>query len=132
MRMERQLIRLVTGILSLFVFVFGCAGPVYQARYDYLPPESAEGRSCTQECMTKKTQCEQVVNKEFDQQKLNLQRGYQECLLSQASARSPILCYDPSKSIQPDYSNCLANHNACFQNCGGRVEERNVCVTKCK
>jgi len=41
MRMERQLIRLATGILWLFVFVFGCAGPVYQARYDYLPPESS-------------------------------------------------------------------------------------------
>jgi len=132
MRMERQLIRLAIGILSLLVFAFGCAGPIYQVRYDYLPPESPEGRECTQECVTKKTQCEQMVNKAFEQEKLNLQRGYQQCLLSQTSTRTPILCYDASKSIQPDYSICLANHNGCFQSCGGRVEERNVCVKNCK
>lgn len=134
MRMQVQMIRLSMGILFSLGLALGCApSPVYQVKYDYLAPESAEGKECTQQCESTKLQCEQGVNKEFEQDRLKLQQGYQQCLLSQSGgARAPILCHDPSQSIKPDYSNCLASYNRCFERCGGRVEEKNVCVRNCR
>jgi len=129
MRLQVQMIRLFIGILFSLVLALKCApSPVYQTKYDYLPPESAEGKTCTQQCETTKTQCEQAMNKEFELERGNAQKAYQECLLSQSNTRSPILCYDRSQSIQPNYSNCLAAYKGCFERCGGRIEERNVCV----
>jgi hypothetical protein len=133
MRTQVQMIRLFMGILFSLGLALGCApSPVYQVKYDYLAPDSAEGKGCIQQCESTKLQCEQGVNKEFGQERLKLQQGYQECLLSQLNARSPILCNDPSQSIKPDYSNCLATYNRCFERCGGRVEEKNVCVRNCR
>jgi len=135
MRIQVLMIRLSTGILFSLGLALGCApSPVYQVKYDYLAPESAEGRECTQQCEGPKLQCEQTVNRQFEQERLKLQQGYQQCLLSQSggAARVPILCYDPSQSIKPDYSNCLATYKGCFEHCGGRVEERNVCVRNCR
>ena len=129
-----QIIRLAVGVFSFIVLILACAPtPVYQIKYDYLPPESAEGKGCTQQCENTRIQCEQAVNKEIEQERLKAQQAYQQCLLSQSGgARVPILCNDPSQSIKPDYSNCLASHNRCFQGCGGRVEEKNVCIKNCR
>jgi hypothetical protein len=127
-----KMIGLAIGILFFLVAAVGC-GPVYQIKYDYLAPESAEGRGCTQQCENSKFQCEEMVNKEFEQERLSLVQAYRTCRLSETSgARSPILCIDQSKTIQPDYSQCLADYKRCFQSCGGRVEERNVCIKNCK
>jgi len=132
MRAQRQMIRLFIGILFSLTLALGCASsPVYQIQYDYLAPESAEGKVCTQQCETAKTQCEEAVNKEFEQERLKLQQAYQQCLLTQSSSRSPILCNDPSKAIKPDYSNCVVGRKGCFEHCGGKIEERNVCVRNC-
>lgn len=131
--MRLQFIHLAIGILLFLASVLGCApSPVYQVKYDYLVPESAEGKGCTQQCEATKIQCEEVINKEFEQQRLNLRQAYQQCLLSQRSTRAPILCSDQSQLIQINYSNCLPDYNRCFEHCGGKVEEKNVCVRNCK
>jgi len=133
MRTQRVMIRLFMSIFFSLTLALGCASrPVYQIKYDYLAPESAEGKVCTQQCETAKTQCEATVNKEFEQERLKLQQSYQQCLLTQSSSRSPILCNDSSQAIKHDYSNCLAGYKGCFEHCGGRVEERNVCVRNCR
>jgi len=133
MRLQTQMVRFSMGILFSLGLTLGCA-PVYQVKYDYLVPESAEGKGCTQQCESTKLQCDQTVNMQFEQERLKLQQGYQQCLLSQSSGGRgvPILCYDPSQSIKPDYSNCLATYKGCFERCGGRVEEKNVCVRNCR
>jgi len=132
MRLQVQMVRFSMGILFSLGLTLGCA-PVYQVKFDYFAPESAEGKGCTQQCESTKLQCDQTVNMQFEQERLKLQQGYQQCLLSQSgAARVPILCYDPSQSIKPDYSNCLATYKGCFERCGGRVEERNVCVRNCR
>jgi hypothetical protein len=134
MRVQMQTIRLFIGILFSLVLALGCAsGPLYRVKYDYLAPESAEGRGCTQPCETTKIQCEEIINRQVEQEKIDSRQAYQRCLLSQNSAAtSPILCFEPLETIPPDYSNCLADYNRCFQGCGGRVEERKVCVRNCR
>jgi hypothetical protein len=133
MRLQTQMVRFSMGILFSLGLTLGCA-PVYQVKFDYFAPESAEGKGCTQQCESTKLQCDQTVNMQFEQERLKLQQGYQQCLLSQSSGGRgvPILCYDPSQSIKPDYSNCLATYKGCFERCGGRVEEKNVCVRNCR
>jgi len=131
-KMRTQIIRLAMGILFFSVVALGCApSPVYQVKYDYVVPESAEGKECTQQCEATKIQCEEVISKELEKERLSLQRAYQQCLLSQSAARSPILCTDQSQLIQVNYSNCLPDYNRCFERCGGRVTEKNICVRNC-
>ncbi len=126
------MIRLAMGVLFFLALILGCA-PVYQIKYDYHPPESAEGQGCTQQCETTKIQSEEIINRQLELEKIDSRQAYQRCLLSQKSAsRSPILCTEPSELIQPDYSNCLADYNRCYQSCGGRVEERNICISHCR
>ena len=134
MRLQGQMIRLSIGILFSLGLALGCVpSPVYQVKYDYLAPETAEGRGCTQQCETTKTQCEEIINGQLEQEKIDSRQAYQRCLLSQKSgARAPILCTEPSQSIKPDYSNCLASYNRCFERCGGRVAEKNVCISNCR
>ena len=131
-KMRRQIIGVAIDSFFFLVFVLGCApSPVYQVKYDYFAPESADGKGCTQECEATKIQCEEVINKELEQERSRLQRAYQQCLLSQSSTRSPILCTDQSQLIQVNYSNCLPDYNRCFERCGGRVEKKDVCVRNC-
>ena len=132
MRMQR--IPLVIVFFGFIVLALGCApSPVYQIKYDYRAPETEEGRGCTQQCETAKIQCEEIIKGQWEQEKRDSQQAYQRCLLSQKSgARSPILCTEPPQSIKPDYSNCSATYNRCFERCGGRVEEKNVCISNCR
>ena len=134
LEMRMQMIRLVIGFGGLIVLALGCApSPVYQVKYDYLAPETEEGRDCTQRCEPTKIQCEAIINEQLEQEKIDSRQAYQRCLLSQKSAaRSPILCIEPSEPIKPDYSYCLASYNRCFERCGGRVEERKVCIRNCR
>ena len=131
MRIPILLLRM--GSFCFLVIALGCAHkPVYQIRYEYLPPGSAEGRQCTQQCETTKNQCQEVVNKELEKERRNLQQAYQQCLLTQSTSRSPIICSDQSQLIRVNYSSCWPDYNHCYQSCGGRVEERNVCVSNCR
>jgi len=83
MRTQRVMIRLFMSIFFSLTLALGCASrPVYQIKYDYLAPESAEGKVRTQQCETAKTQCEATANKEFEQERLKLQQSYQQCLLT--------------------------------------------------
>ncbi len=132
MRLERQMIPLFMGVLLSLMLTLGCAPrPVYEIKYDYLAPESAEGKACIQQCETRKTQCEQSKDKAYQQEKLEAQRAYEQCKLSEHSTRSPIICDEPSELIKADYSSCLDAFNRCFGRCGGKVGERNECVRNC-
>ena len=131
--MKIPIILLSIGSFCFLILPLGCAPrPVYQIKYDYFAPESAEGRECTQQCETTKIQCQEVINKELEKERLSLQQAYQQCLLSQSATRSPILCSDQSQLIRVNYSNCVPDYNRCFQRCGGRLEERSVCVSNCR
>ena len=131
--MRIRVICLGIGTFHFLALTLGCApAPVYQIKYDYLPPESAEARVCIQQCENTKIQCEEAINKELDQERVNLRRAYQQCLLSQSSTRSPVFCSDQSELIQLNYSNCWPDYNRCFRRCGGRVEEKNICVSNCR
>ena len=128
---KMKLILLAIGILFSAITVLGCS-PVYQMKYDYLAPESAGSRECTQGCDNKKEECEQGIEKRIEQNRQDSQKAYQQCMLSQQSSRSPVICIDESTFIQPDYSGCLLSYNRCFQDCGGKVEESRVCISHCR
>jgi len=127
---KMKLILLAIGILFSAITVLGCS-PVYQMKYDYLAPESAESRECTQGCDNKKEECEQGIEKRIKQNRQDSQKAYQECIFSEQSSMSPIICIDESTLIQPDYSGCLRSYNRCFQDCGGKVEEWRACISHC-
>lgn len=57
-------------IVCLFVVasLVSC-GPVYETRYSFTPPRSAEGRSCAFQCQNGKLQCQQI--EEMQEQRCN-------------------------------------------------------------
>jgi hypothetical protein len=132
MGLQIQRIRLFIGILFSLVLALGCVPrPVYEIKYGYIAPESAEGKACNHECEDTRMQCEEAKDRAFEQERLDAHRAFEQCMLSQHSLRSPIRCDDPSQWIKLDYSSCLASYNHCFGRCGGKVEERNECVRNC-
>ena len=131
--METHKILPTVVVVILMGLSFGCAsGPVYQTRYDYVPPESAEGKACLEQCEKGRGACLDTARKDYQTEIAKAKQLYEECLMSQrGGTRTPILCHDPSSSIKPDDSRCGEVYNRCLANCGGKLQEKKVCVRNC-
>ena len=120
-----------SGILFLMCLAFGCASSSeYQVKYDYLAPESGEGKACIDQCQSSRNLCERASIRQLEKDKLRAEQVFQDCLRSHEASMGSMLC-DDSGEITPDVSKCLNSYNRCFGNCGGKVEERKVCVSNC-
>jgi hypothetical protein len=90
--------------------------------YDYVPPESPEGRMCANQCVNNRDNCRQMARM-MDQNCQNNQRMAQQSYNSCRQAGgtncvSPPICYSSGMS------HCDEGYRSCFTNCGGRVVER--------
>jgi hypothetical protein len=97
-------------------------------RYEYRPPESAEGRQCVVQCAGIREACRANENQRAQADKRSCERRAETTYLvcmdrargnkeQQAQcARSRPVC-----SESPNHSLCAAEYNQCFTNCGGSV-----------
>ena len=110
-------IRLTAMLLAWVLLAAGC-GPRIQ--YVYTPPASAEGRVCTSQCANAQQQCHSQQNashQNCERQHDAAMRSYRACQEAKGkNCQSPPSCYSPSRS------ECDNPYNACFTNCGGRIE----------
>jgi hypothetical protein len=118
------------GLLTLSLL--GCAtGPVYKTTYEYIPPESSEGKACTHQCETMRVQCERIEDMQTERQRLDAEKQYQKCKKAQAQGAIGAFCVDTSVFMRPDYTKCKQDYRRCFERCGGKVLERTICVKNC-
>jgi hypothetical protein len=117
----------------VFVFLFllsGCAmGPGYEKRVQYLPPQGDEAKVCLQQCDAKKVECEQNAKILAEDKKIQAKQEYAKCMGLMKKGGS---CADTSYAIEVNLGPCLYYYNQCYQRCGGRVVQEDVCVRNCK
>lgn len=130
----------ITTIIVLLITTLclsGC-GPQYQTTYSYIPPHSHYGRSCVNQCLNNRSNCNSQC-----------QTNYQSCKTNANILAMPqYLLYIKAKNDanQPayrsisdfaDYSGCstycgcTSTYRSCFTNCGGSVLANTQCVAFC-
>lgn len=111
---------LPSALLACLVLV--SCGP--QIVYDYVPPDSAEGRVCATQCQNNASNCRQMKQM-LDQQCRNnynaMQQNYNACKESGAKH-----CVSPSPCPFSSTRECDQAYRECFAACGGQVIARTV------
>ncbi|MCC8462579.1 MAG: hypothetical protein LN546_05420 [Rickettsia endosymbiont of Ecitomorpha arachnoides] len=98
-------------------------------RYEIIPPTTAEGRKCANECLLEKERCMQSCDMYNTQcnllNQLNAQNNY---LISQQAAKSnkdnkymPHFSSHQNNLCNNSSCSCIENYHICHKNCGGEV-----------
>jgi hypothetical protein len=115
----------------------GC-GPIYQTKYDYMPPRSSTGMMCVAQCQQGKSTCEQMCQLRNDNCRTQARQDaiYRYEIYKQARqdrGRAPkkeVGDFDSSNSCNIP-CRCESSFRACYAACGGQVLEQQVCVAFC-
>ncbi|GLR80440.1 hypothetical protein HUE56_20730 [Azospirillum oryzae] len=135
------MLRLLTLCLAVMALLSAC-GPVYETQYSLVPPSSAEGRLCVNQCQQNRNYCRQ--NCGMSQQAcVNEARSralyeYQSYVNRQQAEKKPIKKsvsdFDRSYSCGNSSceARCEADYRDCFGgSCGGQVIAKRVCTAFC-
>lgn len=112
----RRLCFVFSGLLLLTA----CAG---EQTYLYVPPKTAEGRQCIENCAIEKENCllaEDSKLAECEKRYAFDQRLYGDCTHANGSGLHPG-CIRPQYCAPPNTIKCTNDFNACYANCGGDV-----------
>lgn len=143
-----------TSILLVAVaglLLAGC-GPVYQTQYRYQPPRAFAGRRCVNTCSAQfqacRMRCQEVNDRRTHYQQQQADFDYWSSHHHYhhfhpgygPNPYSPGYYPDDDSFTYGDNYNyyadnggcgCRATYNSCYQNCGGNVYSRRVCVAFC-
>ncbi|AIL65850.1 hypothetical protein NOVO_07560 [Rickettsiales bacterium Ac37b] len=132
-------------LILFFIVMLSACAPIYGTKYNYIPPEYPEGRTCVSMCLMQKGQC-------FN----NCNNTEQMCISSAQIVEMAKIATENNKNSEKygrydyyhnynrnyDYrcdSNktncenfCYNDYNLCYQNCGGMVIEDRYCTAFCK
>ncbi len=113
---------LLLPILSMLLLVLGGCGP--RIVYDFVPPETQEGRICAAQCQNAAAQCRQMQQMMAQQCRNTynlMQQNYNAC--KEGGGQH---CIRPASCPYVSTSECAQNYRECFAACGGRVISRLV------
>lgn len=120
---------LLSGLVP-FLFLAGC-GPVYKTEYSYRPPQSPQGQACIMQCDNMKRQCyiyEDFRVRACEDENRIARLEYERCLSMNYDR-----CWDMSSFCSSaDYRHCDEEYRLCYQNCGGLITSREICVSGCE
>ncbi|MBK1704415.1 hypothetical protein CKO40_07660 [Halochromatium glycolicum] len=109
------------SLMLVLIALVGC-GP--RIVYDYIPPESTEGRVCTSQCQNAASNCrqmKQIMNQQCQNNYSVMQQNYNACKESGAKH-----CVSPSPCPYSSTLACDQGYRECFAACGGKVIARVV------
>jgi len=129
------------ALLSLFLLA-ACA-PVYETAYEFVPPATAEGQRCAEQCLAERAGCAQSCERNerlcvadaesralrdyrMEQDVWDRRRGAGSRTYFDYANRYRAVCYAGGCR-----SACEATHRACYESCGGRVVATQVCTANC-
>ncbi|MBU1231606.1 MAG: hypothetical protein KKC77_01880 [Proteobacteria bacterium] len=127
--MQKKNIAVILAGGWLLLFLFGC-GPVYKTEYTYRPPQSPQGQTCIMQCEKIKRHC--YTNEEFrvracEDENMIARLEYDRCISMNYER-----CWDRSAYCNSaNYEYCDEEYRICYQNCGGLVSGREICVSGC-
>jgi hypothetical protein len=111
----------LAGLFLMLMVVSGC-GP--QIVYDYVPPDTNEGRVCAAQCQSTATNCrqmKQMVSQQCQNNYNAMLQNYNAC--REVGAKH---CVGPTPCPYSSTSECDQNYRECFAACGGTVVARTV------
>ncbi len=135
------MLRLLTLCLAVMALLSAC-GPVYETQYSLIPPASAEGRLCVNQCQQNRNFCRQNCGM-MQQACVNEARSralyeYQAYVNRRNAEKQPIKKsvsdFDRSYSCGNSSceARCEADYRDCFGgSCGGQVVAKTVCTAFC-
>ncbi len=106
-------------ILVLAGLISGCAELFTHTVYHQ--PLSAEGRVCTSQCFNAQKQCENLMDKQY--QECDKQHGYAMDAYKRCKEAGGKSCKEPPRCNYPSHYQCESDYKACFSACGGTMEE---------
>ncbi|MDC0358915.1 hypothetical protein OAO01_08870 [Oligoflexia bacterium] len=132
-----RVLKAFTPGLFLSVLLVACS-PVYRTDYAYIPPTSAQGKTCIFQCENTKIQCIQLeemryercldrADREYDRCERNKRYGYNK----KGEWECQDNCYCFRSSCTLNESRCEERYRSCYQTCGGKVEGNTYCVSNC-
>jgi hypothetical protein len=133
------------------VLLAGC-GPRYQTFTSYAPPEDEAGRQCLAQCLSNRQLCRQNAQVHTQQCRIAAQteaqiENFRRLAEYQAgigrSHRKHQGTPEAPDTVSPNYgpcngeaataeAHCVADHDLCYQNCGGQVAYTTQCVANCE
>jgi hypothetical protein len=138
---------LVIGILLILA---GC-GPQYRTYVSYSPPETADGRQCLMSCQGMRMTCRRQKDEQVQdcrrnaetQAQLETIRRIAEYAVSANDGSGKGSSHPSPRDAKPNYAECAAqdrrvegqctaDHDLCYQNCGGQVTYSTQCVANCQ
>lgn len=120
------------GILLLsLLYLLSACGPVYRVEYTYQPPQDAMGTNCILLCENIKMQCR--TNEKYRIQSCEDQNRIARLEYERCVAVGYDYCWDDWTMFcgMENYQRCDADYRQCYQNCGGQIFSREVCVSGC-
>ena len=136
---------------AIAVLLAGC-GPRYQTYTSYAPPHDQAGRQCLAQCLNGRQLCRQSAQVQTQQCRLGAQAEAQienlrrlaeyQVELERSRGKRQTTPERPG-TVGPNYGQCTgeaataeqqcrADHDLCYQNCGGVVTYTTHCVANCE
>ncbi|MBP9837783.1 MAG: hypothetical protein KBC84_03630 [Proteobacteria bacterium] len=123
---------------TLFFFflstvLYSC-GPIYDTQYQFIPPDSPQGRACIYQCENSKSQCHELERYRSDDCEYRAKLDQQRCEddVWRRTGKAPKWYECGAESCSPNSDRCDGDYRHCYEMCGGRVDARTVCVANCQ
>jgi hypothetical protein len=149
MRVDRRLPIVVAAACG--ILLAGC-NPRYQTFVSYTPPQDQAGRQCLAQCLSSRQLCRQSAEVQTQQCRLAAQSEAQIETIQRLAAYQLDLershrkrkdAPEPPGTVSPNYGRCNADaataehqcgadHDLCYQNCGGQITYATHCVANCQ
>ena len=129
--------------IIIAIFLIGLAacssGPRYRTNTSYIAPATVQGNSCVASCETTEQVCrsraDDFVRAEYPACMQRAREAYNHCMNGHYTGSCAVLRQSDelacSNNSSPDYRSCTNSFNACYQNCGGQIIQKSVCVRNC-
>lgn len=112
------------------LFLSGC-GPVYKTVYSYRPPASPQGQICIMQCDNIKRQC--YTHEDFRVRACEDENRIARLEYERCASMGYDRCWDRSAFCNSgNYWYCDEEYRICYQNCGGFISSREICVSGCE
>lgn len=136
MRIDFATLIRLGAVIALAIATAAC-GPVYRTTYDYIPPGDAAGKQCLNQCLQIFEMCRSTAENRASQERASCQQSatlaYAACVATAKSDLERSRCSSASScNREADISHCNSEYRLCYQNCGGTVTSREVCVSGCQ
>ena len=125
------------ALFGLLLSLLSACGPIYKTVYTFVPPASGEGRRCLNQCLGMREMCRSSAEYRAAQSRALCEQSammsYSACLGSARNDKERSRCsHYSSGCYESAYTqHCESDYRLCYSNCGGVVDNRQVCVMGC-